>query len=156
MEVLELKKLLSAFAALMLILSLSFATAADYAVDEYVVELDDGAYMVCSIYENPSPQALSGTIKVKSGHLRGNIFTSDGDPVASVIVYGTFMYDGSSSEAISSSYGYEIHDDSWDFKSGSSDYEGATATATVTFEKFLRRDIVATVTLTCSPTGVLS
>ena len=70
-------------------------------------------------------------------------------------VHGTFVYDGVSASATGSSYSYDIYNDGFLFIDGNASHSGATATATGSFKRLLFPNSV-TVSLTCSPTGVLS
>ena len=91
-----------------------------------------------------------------SGRNVSSLYSASDELIANVTVRGTFEYDGRRAEAIRSSYDYEIFAGGWSFDSGRSYFEGATATAEVTFSRFLARDTTVIVTLTCSPNGVLS
>ena len=66
-----------------------------------------------------------------------------------------FYYDGVTALATGANYSYDIYDDNWSFVEGSATYFRATATATGSFKRALFPNSV-TVSLTCSPNGVLS
>lgn len=153
------KRFVSGFLALVIILAVSItpAFADSSVVDEYLVYLDDGYYMVCTIYEDNAIQPLSvNDVHTKSGRASANIYNSNDEVAASITVVATFEYDGKTAEAITATYGYSVYASGWEFESGSARCVGDTAIASVTFSRFLLSDVNATVTLTCSPTGVLS
>lgn len=150
------KRIASVFLALILVLScVSFSVMAD--TNENVVYLDDGYYIVYTVVENRDMQLNSSdATRTKTGSAIGRLYDRNDKLMASATVRGTFKYDGTSAEAVSSSYDYDIYASGWSLESGTSYCEGDTAFADVTFAKFLARDMRLIVTLTCSPTGVLS
>lgn len=152
------KKLTSTILALALILCCAMPSFADNtAVDSYTVNLEDGYYIVCTVYETPSVQTYNASAtRVKSGNTTAYLYDNNDERIASATVYGTFEYDGSRAEAISARYSYDIYNSAWSLDSGRAYCDGATAVADVTFGKFLAKDLELIVTLTCSPDGVLS
>lgn len=152
------KKLVSTVLAIALVFCCAMPSFADSAVvDNYTVDLGEGYYMVCTVYENLSEQAYSASATlVKSGNTTSYLYDNNDKRIASATVYGTFEYDGSRAEAISARYSYDIYNSAWSLDSGRAYCDGATAVADVTFGKFLAKDLELIVTLTCSPDGVLS
>lgn len=153
------KKLFSAFLALLIaVSSISIVSFADSnAVNEYTVYLENGYYIKYSVYIDSTVHTNNvNAVRTISGRNVSSLYSASDELIANVTVRGTFEYDGRRAEAIRSSYDYEIFAGGWSFDSGRSYFEGATATAEVTFSRFLARDTTVIVTLTCSPNGVLS
>ena len=71
-------------------------------------------------------------------------------------IRGTFTYDGTTATATSAQYSYTISQESWKFVSANASRNGATATVVGTFRNSGSYNRTFTVSLTCSPTGVLS
>lgn len=155
----KLKQLLALAMVLCLsTVALMLPTAAASGVDEtQVVRFEDGSYVVITIEYDP-PQggvSLFAAQSLKSGSKAYN-FYKDTDELAWVFrVHGAFTYDGSSAEATDADYSYDIYDNDWSFVRASASYSGATATATGSFKRAIVPNSV-TLTLTCSPKGVLS
>lgn len=153
------KRAFSVFLALLIVVSAISVTSFAYSnvVNEYTVYLDNGYYIDYTVFEDPTVQQYSANaVKTTTGSAIGRLYSASDELIATATVHGTFEYDGRRAEAIRSSYDYEIFAGGWSFDSGRSYFEGATATAEVTFSRFLARDARVIVTLTCSPTGVLS
>ncbi len=74
----------------------------------------------------------------------------------SVSVKGTFTYDGTTATATTAYYSYQVFNSFWPFVSGNASCSGNTATASCTFALLGVLNRTLSVSLTCSPTGVLS
>ena len=147
------KKALSLF--LILLLAFSSVSISAFAED-CVIYLENGYYVVRTVEEIPAVHASSASdVRVKEGIATDTYYDASDELVASVTVYGTFEYDGSKAEAIEASYEYEEYN-GWSFQRGIAYCSGASAIASVTFEKFGQTDFRAVARLTCSPTGSLS
>lgn len=149
------KKLVSlALAMLCLILPVT-EVRAEATVGESVEFFSDGSYCVTTITCVGTREALQKTAKKTK-----NYYDSDGEALFSLVVYGTFKYDGTSASCLSSSYTYEIYDSAWSLKSATASKSGATATASGTFVKKVLgitvNTITLTPTLTCDKNGTLS
>lgn len=146
--------------ALVLVVLLAFyctpIMAADIAdhPEQTITYLSDGSYIITTteVVESIQPFAAEKTISGKKVHRHYN--ASD-ELMWSFSVHGTFTYNGTTAKATAASYSYSISNSDWSFKSASASYSGATATATGTFKHGIFSH-TATVSLTCSPTGVLS
>ncbi len=90
------------------------------------IYLDDGAYIIVTIYENGS--RASGT---KSGTARYDYYASDGDKEWTATLNGTFTYNGTSATCTSSSCSVSISNSAWYLISKSASKSGNTATASV-------------------------
>ncbi len=119
---------------------------------------EDGSYLVRTVIEIKPDFAVSptATTSTKSGIATEDYYNSKNELVWSLSVHGTFSYDGTTAEATASRYSYEVYDSDWSFKSGSASCSGATATANGTFLYLKLWPSAASVSLTCSPKGVLS
>lgn len=122
-----------------------------------IVRFDDGSYVVITIEQD---QPLSGSAdrsarSVKSGTKNYDYYGSANELVLTFRVHGTFEYNGTSASATGATYSYDIYDSGWSFVDGSAVCSGATATATGNF-KWLMFPNSVSVSLTCSPNGVLS
>lgn len=123
-----------------------------------VTYFEDGSYLVRTVIEIASDYAASQTATeyTKSGIATEGYYNSKDELVWSLSVHGTFTYDGTTAEATAARYSYEINDSDWSFKSGSASYSGATATANGTFLYLKLWPNTDSVSLACSPKGVLS
>lgn len=139
---------------LCLILPITEASAEE-TVGESVEFFSDGSYCVTTITNIGTREALQKTAKKTQ-----NYYNSDGEALFSLVVYGTFKYDGTSASCLSSSYTYEIYDSAWSLKSATASKSGATATASGTFTKkvlgITMNTKTLTPTLTCDKDGNLS
>lgn len=95
----------------------------------------------------------------KSGSKTKEYQNSSGETLWSVTVTGTFSYDGTTSSCTKVSHSAVAYSSGWSIKSSSSSKSGNTATAdaTATYKLLLiSKDYSMTVSLSCSPQGVLS
>lgn len=155
----KLQKLAASVLALCLSIgALAFsAAAADGETTPQITHFADGSYIITTIeYDRPQGEAAAASAQsVKSGTKINEYYNSSDELAWEFCVHGTFTYDGSTAEATDADYFYEIYDSSWSFVKASASCSGATATATGSFKLLLVPHSV-TVTLTCSPKGVLS
>ncbi len=154
------KKIVPLFIAFCLFFSLagiSVNAESSQPVSQETVYSDNGFYIVKTVYQDESTALQSvNAVKVKSGHATIDAYNSSHELIVSLTVYGTFEYDGKSAEAVSASCSYDMVQSGWRCTSSDAYCSGSTAYATAVFKAFLAPTIDATVTLTCSPTGVLS
>lgn len=115
---------------------------------------EDGSYCVITVEENTALQ--EGTRAMKTGTKSKAYYDINDVLLFTVHVYGTFSYNGTTATATSASYGYSISNTNWSFASGTASCTGATATAICTFRSTPTNYKTISVSLTCSPTGVLS
>ena len=119
-------------------------------------DFPDGSYCITTItVEQIVPSVSDGTRYSITG-TKSNAYYNGDNLQFTVSVRGTFTYDCNNAWATSSQYGYHISNTSWSFVSGSSSCSGATATATCTFHNTNGSNRTLSVSLTCSPLGVLS
>lgn len=157
------KRFLSIFlcAVLLLIPFTSLASAAEADTGEittsYVTYFEDGSYRITTITEYPTNSSTRATEQTKRGSKTARNYDSSGNELFSLTVYGTFTYNGVTAKATASYYSYTVDNSAWKFSGGSSSCSGASVTATATFKLLgFITSRTLTVTLTCSPTGVLS
>ncbi len=156
-------KKLQKLAVLTLVLCLSVgalaipAAAADGETETRITRFADGSYRITTIeYDRPQGgAAIFSAQSTKSGTKTDEYYNSSDELAWKFRVHGTFTYNGSTAEATAATYSYDIYDSSWSFIKASASCSGATATATGSFKLLLVPHSV-TVTLTCSPKGVLS
>ena len=153
-------RLFSLFLAVFLF-SLSFVPTVNAAEPEKsnteIVYLDNGYYCVFETIEGEAQAIARSTTYTKSGSRTAKMYNSSDELLVSLTVHGSFSYNGATATATSASYTYSIEKNSWKFDSGNASRSGATVTATATFKYLLIFDTeTLTVSLTCSPTGVLS
>lgn len=115
---------------------------------------EDGSYSIISIEEIVTSQ--TGSRATKTGTKSRQYYNANGVLQLTVYVKGTFSYNGTTATATDAMYSYSIANTSWTFISGSASCSGATATATCTFRNTPTNYKTLSVSLTCSPTGVLS
>ena len=116
----------------------------------------DGSWCVTSIIvleENASDCMERSEI---TGLKTKDYYNANGAHLFSATVKGTFTYNGNTATATSSQYGYQIIDNTWSFSSAYAFCSGATATASCTFTNPYHQNRTVAVSLTCSPTGILS
>ncbi len=122
------------------------------AVVEYY---DDGSYLTTVIVESTTRAA-----NTKSGTKTVTYTGSDDEIKWEASVHGTFSYTGTSATCTASSVSYNSYDSNWIITSAIASRSGATARADVVVQRVVLGVTVKTVnspmTLTCSPTGVLS
>lgn len=126
-------------------------------VNRQVQKFEDGSYIVVTIeydQEQDGISLLAGD-SVTSGTKKYIFCDSSDKELWEFRVHGTFSYNGVTASAIGASYSYDVYDSSWSFVKASVARSGATVTATGTFKWLLFPNNV-TISLTCSPTGVLS
>lgn len=103
---------------------------------------------------------VTRAIQTKTAKKTGTYKNASGQTLWSVTVTGTFTYNGSTSTCTKSNVSTSIIDTKWKIASSSSSKSGNKASATATAKCYSNGAVIATqtktVTLTCSPTGVLS
>lgn len=120
-----------------------------------VVVFPDGSYMITEIYEEPLSTFRVSSEETKHGSKTSTGYSVTGEKLYSLTVHGSFTYDGLTAWAVSASYSYTVDSELWSFSGGSASCNGATATASGTFQcAGLSKTL--TVSLTCSATGELS
>lgn len=144
---------------ILLLTSLFSMAAAEEAHSETrlsVCYFEDGSYCVTAISD---VQILSSDMDGRTtitGTKTKSYYDTNDELAFSAAVKGTFTYNGTTASAVSSQHGYRIYDTAWSFSSGYSYCSGATATAVCTFSLNSNTSRTLSVSLTCSPTGVLS
>lgn len=103
---------------------------------------------------------LARATQTKTAKKTTSYKNTSGKTLWSVTVTGTFTYNGSTSICTKSNVSTSIVDTKWKIASSSSSKSGNKASATATAKYYSNGAVIATqiktVTLTCSPTGVLS
>ena len=144
--------ILFTFVLLLFMTSLATPASATENASPQVQRFEDGSYVIVTI---DTDQPLDEVAVVASGTKNYSYYNGSNDLVLVFRVHGTFEYDGITSLAVGASYSYDIYDSNWSFGDGNATCSGATATATGRFVRFLVPKSI-TVSLTCSPNGVLS
>ena len=151
------KRFLSVISVTILLFSLCIAPAAAAEISvpsTDVIYFEDGSYLTTTlIIDNLS---VARTTYGISGHKNVHYSNASGDILWTLTVYGTFTYNGTTATATSASYSHEVYSSAWSFKSGSAYCSDNQAIAEGKFNGGFLLNRSATVTLTCSPTGVLS
>lgn len=152
----SIKRKMAGIICLIVILSLFCAfAAAEPVADTVRIDLEDGSYCIITLTVQETPRVRSGRTTVSATKIK-EYYDGNDKLVWSLSVHGTFTYDGTTAEATAARYSYEINDSDWSFKSGSASYSSATATANGTFLYLKLWPNTDSVSLTCSPKGVLS
>ena len=121
---------------------------------------EDGSYCITTITEvrehlkTSFPEA--GTRATKTASKTTSYYNANNQLLFSVTVTGTFSYNGSTATASNAKYSYSITDSAWKFVSGSAGCSGSTATASCKFKHGSLYSKTLSVSLSCSPSGVLS
>ncbi len=121
-----------------------------------VAVFEDGSYCVTTIIQEEVASSSRASTQIKTGTKAKNYYNASGVLQFTLIVRGTFSYDGSTATATKAQYGYSISQTAWTFVSARTTRNGATATAIGTFRQSGTYDRTLSVSLTCSPDGVLS
>lgn len=120
-------------------------------VSRTVEQYDNGAYAVITVYDNTTARA--GT---KTGHKDYEYYVS-GSLAWTFTVYGSFSYNGSSATCTAASATCDIRDSGWKLTSNEAYPSGSAAIAKgVMQKKSTGKRVYPTVTLTCTPNGVLA
>ena len=139
------------------------SASSDQTRDYQEIIIDGEAYRVEtiiteSLQENPG--STKGVSQSKTATKTQNYLDANNNVLWSVSITATFTYDNVTSQCTSCSHNASSYASSWSIKSSSSSYSGnsATATATATHADFLwiTHDYTMSVTIYCSPTGVIS
>ena len=154
------KKIITYLTTLTLIFLLSTSTiAAQQQTNSNIEFFADGSYLVTTINEEHSSYSTYATI-IKTGSKTLTYYNDEGESLWAAIVTGTFSYTGSTSTCTESDISYTIYDTVWRITSASASTSGNTAIGNITAKKYFGglslQTVERTVTLTCSPTGVLS
>ena len=127
------------------------ADDAGYVVSRTVEQYANGAYAVVTVYDDTIARA--GT---KTGHKDYKYYVS-GSLAWTFTVHGSFSYNGSSATCTAASYTYNLSDSNWTRVSGEAYPSGSAAIAKgVMQKKSTGKRVYPTVTLTCTPNGVLA
>ena len=118
----------------------------------------DGTKLVLSAPYSDSPSPKNVTSTTFTSRRDATIENSDGTVACKFTLTARFTYEyGVSSACIGTSHTYNVYDDKWSYKSGSSSYSGNTATGAATFTKklflFITQDHVVNISLTCDKYG---
>lgn len=119
-----------------------------------IIYYSDGSYLISELVT--SPVSVSRLTNMVTGSRVVTYYNADHDPLWDMTLTGTFSYNGSTAKAEEATYSYNIYSSAWSFKSANAYCTGNKAIVESVFVKafFITRDAI--VTLTCSPTGVLS
>ena len=120
-------------------------------VSRTVEQYDNGAYAVITVYDNTT--ARGGT---KNGRKDFDYYES-GSLAWTFTVHGSFSYNGSSATCTAASATCDIRDSGWKLTSNEAYPSGSAAIAKgVMQKKSTGKRVYPTVTLTCTPNGVLA
>lgn len=156
------KKILSVLITFVLFtLICSTAFAENSSCSTIIEHFPDGSYLVTTITEQQSSTYVASTRTTKNGSKTLSYYNEDNEVVWSATVHGIFSYNGSSSTCTDASITYTINNSVWRITSTNAYASGNSAIGEVTAKKYSIavipiQTIERTVTLTCSPTGVLS
>ncbi len=123
-------------------------------VGETVETLPDGFTIVTTLYTevvNDVTRAAS----TKTSYKTSKGYNDNGTAAWTFRLNGTFTYDGTNVACISTSYSRTIHDSSWSMTSVSTRKSGNVAYGDATFSNGSSTKS-ASLTITCSKTGVIS
>lgn len=141
---------------LAVIMALTTQTVSAYTTSpEDVVYFDDGSYMMVTLLINES---RSGNSKTASKTF--TYYDTFGVEQWAVTLYATFTYDGTEYWTTDCSITAEILNDNWHLVSKSATMSGCGATGEFTMCKkalgITTKTVFDTITLSCSPYGVIS
>ena len=159
------KKIFQAILVSFILLLLSPCMAHAAANPSYMsTAVEENGYYIETIITDATPNnqtifmyaASNSTTKTKTTYIKD----ANGNILWYVSITATFTYDGNTSQCTSCSHNAISIASSWEIKSSSSSKSGnsATATATATHKGILgiSQDYTESVTIECSPSGVVS
>lgn len=159
----NIKSIMAAFTALIMIFALAVPVMADEITGETVESvtmeyLEDGSYYETVITVDDNENGDSGimsTTKTKTGSKKASYKNKSGDVLWYVKVTGKFTYNGSTSKCTSASATAASNSSSWKIIDKSSSKSGNKAIGKAT-AKEQSTSLTRAVTLSCSKTGKLS
>ena len=161
------KKLLC-ISLLLLLLATLFLTPVSAAVDKNsdpytsVEYYPDGSYGVTTLTISESGNSNSASLRaaVTSGTKNYTHYDSNNNALWKVTLTGYFSYTGTSATCTSATPSYVVYDSAWRVTKATASCSGNTATGEFTAKKYVLgipiQTVNKTLTITCSPTGVLS
>lgn len=143
--------------ALLFAASLTTSAFAAKIENSEILKFEDGSYIIVTIEYDQTQNGISYLTgrSVTSGTKKYTYYDGSDTLAWEFRVHGSFAYNGMTATATGSSYSYDIYNSQWSFVEGSATYSGAAAVATGSFKRLLFPNAI-TLTLTCSPNGVLS
>lgn len=130
-------------------------TATTAYADEYYLET-----IITDAASDNNAISLLSTVQTTSKTKTTYIKDGNGSTVWYVSITATFVYDGNMSQCVSCSHNASTYSSAWTIKSCSSTNSGSSATAyataTYTGASGISKDYSQTVTIHCSPSGVVS
>lgn len=149
------KRIFSFLLAILIFVSVLPVARAAESVEEEIIYLEDGQYLVITITES-----LSRATNSKTGAKMIEWKDTDGALLWKAVLSGTFTYNGTTATCTASSVSVTVYADNWYEVSKTAGKSGASATGSVTMGRKVLGITVAKdtygMTLTCSPTGTLS
>lgn len=119
---------------------------------------DDGSCLIITINEENTCTTFS--TQTKSGTKTLSYKDADGNVEWKVVLHGTYTYTGTTSTCTSANITYNIYDTNWVMESATASKSANTAIGDIVAKRKVLGITVNTIsnqiTLSCSPTGVLS
>lgn len=155
------KKVLIILVSLTFLLSIKmdvFANDLEANKQVEIEKLDNGDYIETFIESEDSELVTMSSVKTITKTKTAQYKNSSGEVRWSVSIKGTFTYDGKTSKCTSCSHSTATYSKRWSIKSCTSTKSGNKATATVVaLQKGIATNTVTkTITISCSPKGVVS
>ncbi len=159
------KKVLSIILTLLLMISLclfAFAETTDHIVSSTVDVYSDGSYGVTTITESVAVSTVSTNAPraTKPGSISYSHYDASNVLLWKVTLNATFTYNGTTATCTSATPSYTVYGSAWKVTKSTASHSGNTATGSFTAKRYTLGIPVETVnktlTLTCSPSGVLS
>ena len=131
----------------------AFAAGEESRVVSHTVEqYDNGAYAVITVYEDAASRATGS----KNGHKAFDYYES-GTLQWTYTVHGTFVYDGTTATCTAASATFDKWIDIWKLIANDAYPSGSAAIARGVVQKTTTgKKVSPTVTITCTPNGVLA
>ena len=123
--------------------------------NQKIEHFPDGSYIITELTESAYSNRSSVTRSKFSTY-----YDNDNTALWMVELTATFSYNGTSATCTYVSTGHTIYDTSWQVTNAAASKSGNTATGDFTVKKYFLgipiKTVNRTLTLTCSPTGVVS
>ncbi len=154
------KKIITLFVSFLLIFTLFNVNclALYHNIDDSIdiIYLDNGDYMTIEVTDSNKLKASNTASKQKTLS-----YYSDDDEIQwRAVLDATFSYTGYSASCTNAQISYTIYNSNWSIPSATAIKSGNTATGTITAKYYFLgvpiNTIERSITITCSPTGVLS
>ena len=155
------KKLLSLLIVVLYMFTLCLIASAknNNIISSTIESYADGSYSIITITEELCRE-IKASNNTKTGSISYSYYNSDDVKLWTVKLDASFSYNGTTASCIGATPSYTVYGSAWNVTKANASRSGNTATGTFTIKRYALGIQVETInkvlTLSCSPTGVLS